>query len=236
MLTSSDYINVIQYYWQFPEKMDEIDKFTLESLRGLYPPPPIHDRITDTKRTEIEQAIGATPIETVSVDPMVPLFDACRKMLQSRARRIPLIGLDDDTQQEMVVSVLTQFRILKFVAFNVGETQQLRKPLHELGIVGEKGIMTAQMNTPVIKVIHMLVEKDISSVPIVDSNGGLYSLVGGDKWADVWAGILLNIYESVDVLTLIKGGSYDDLRLSVGEALLRRPDVSGPCLLTVNIC
>jgi 5'-AMP-activated protein kinase regulatory gamma subunit len=34
LLTSSDYINVIQYYWQFPEKMDEIDKFTLESLRG----------------------------------------------------------------------------------------------------------------------------------------------------------------------------------------------------------
>lgn len=92
-------------------------------------------------------------------------------MLRSRARRIPLIDVDDETQQEMVVSVLTQFRILKFVAFNVGETRQLRKPLGELGVVTEKGIMTASMNTPVIKVIHMLVEKDISSVPIVDENG-----------------------------------------------------------------
>jgi 5'-AMP-activated protein kinase regulatory gamma subunit len=102
---------------------------------------------------------------------MIPLFDACRRMLRSRARRIPLIDVDDETQQEMVVSVLTQFRILKFVAFNVGETRQLRKPLKELGIVTEKGIMTAHMDTPVIKVIHMLVQKDISSVPIVDQNG-----------------------------------------------------------------
>ncbi|KAI5798892.1 hypothetical protein EDC01DRAFT_649634 [Geopyxis carbonaria] len=189
LLTSSDYINMIQYYWQFPEKFEEIDRFRLDSLR------------------EIEQAIGATPIETVSVDPMVPLYDACRRMLSSRARRIPLIDVDDETQQEMVVSVLTQFRILKFVAFNVGETRQLRKPLSELGIVTETGIMTANMDTPVIQVIHILVQKDISSVPIVDQNG-----------------ILLNIYESVDILTLIKGGLYDDLSLSVGEALLKRPD------------
>ncbi len=42
----------------------------------------------------------------------------------------------------------------------------------------------------------------------------------------VLAGVLLNIYESVDILTLIKGGTYDDLSLSVGEALLKRPDVS----------
>ena len=184
--------------------MDEIDKFTLESLRGLLAVFLFGEVLelgfmADGWGVEIEQAIGATPIETVSVNPMVPLFDACRRMLRSRARRIPLIGFDDETQQEMVVSVLTQFRILKFVAFNVGETQQLRKPLSELGIVGEKGIMMAQMNTPVIKVIHMLVEKDISSVPIVDSNGILYNLKACPCELITRAtGILLNIYESVD--------------------------------------
>ena len=104
---------------------------------------------------------------------MMPLFDACRRMLRSRARRIPLIDVDDETQQEMVVSVLTQFRILKFIAFNVRETKQLRKPLHELGVVTEREITTAQMDTPVMAVIHMLVRGDISSVPIVDSNGSL---------------------------------------------------------------
>lgn len=189
LLTCTDFINVVQYYWQNPDKLNQIDGFRLDSLR------------------EVEQAIGTTQIETVSVNPMVPLFDACRRMLRSRARRIPLIDIDDETQQEMVVSVLTQFRILKFIAFNVRETRQLRKPLREIGIMTAEDIATAMMDTPVITVIHTLVQRDISSVPIVDANG-----------------ILLNIYEAVDVLTLIKSGSYQDLSLSVGEALLRRPD------------
>ena len=67
------------------------------------------------------------------------------------------------------------------------------------------------MDMPVIDVIHMLVRKNISSVPIVDRDG-----------------VLLNIFESVDVIPLIKGGSYDDLNLSVGDALLKRSEVRLP--------
>jgi 5'-AMP-activated protein kinase regulatory gamma subunit len=138
-------------------------------------------------RVDIERAIGVTPIETVSVHPLVPLYDACRRMLKSRARRIPLIDLDDETQQEMVVSVLTQFRILKFVAVNVRETQMLRKPISELGIGTYDNVSTANMETPVINVIHQLVEKDISSVPIVDNRGmspPFPSIFQG--WAFMW--------------------------------------------------
>lgn len=172
LLTSSDFINVIQYYWQYPEKFEEIERFRLDSLRGPLPLLVSFSQAALTLRTtDIEKAIGVTPIETVSVHPMVPLYDACRRMLKSRARRIPLIDLDDETQQEMVVSVLTQFRILKFVAVNVRETQMLRKPLCDLGIGTYEGVVTAGMDTPVINVIHQLVEKDISSVPIVDARG-----------------------------------------------------------------
>ena len=35
LLTTSDYINVIQYYWQHPEAMSRIDQFRLDSLRGM---------------------------------------------------------------------------------------------------------------------------------------------------------------------------------------------------------
>ena len=38
-------------------------------------------------------------------------------------------------------------------------------------------------------------------------------------------GIVTNVFEAVDVITLIKGGNYDDLNLNVGEALQKRPDV-----------
>lgn len=38
-------------------------------------------------------------------------------------------------------------------------------------------------------------------------------------------GSVINVFEAVDVITLIKGGVYDDLDLTVGEALLKRSDV-----------
>lgn len=192
LLTTSDYINVIQYYWQNPDQLNQIDQFTLNSLR------------------DIEKAIGAPQIETASIHPEKPLYEACRMMAASRARRIPLVDIDDETRRAMVVSVVTQYRILKFVAVNVKETQKLKKPLKELRSMGTyEGLATASMETPVMDVIHMLVKKNISSVPILDRDGAV-----------------INVFESVDVIALIKGGVYDDLNLTVGEALLKRSDVS----------
>jgi len=46
---------------------------------------------------------------------------------------------------------------------------------------------------------------------------------------------LINVFESVDVITLLKGGEYDALSLSVGEALLRRSeDFPGIYTCTLN--
>ena len=36
LLTTSDYINVIQYYFQNPAALDQIDQFRLDSLRGTH--------------------------------------------------------------------------------------------------------------------------------------------------------------------------------------------------------
>ena len=92
-------------------------------------------------------------------------------MLESRARRIPVVDIDDETKRTMVVSVITQYRILKFIAVNVKETQKLRKPLREMNVGTYQDIATCYMDTPVMDVIHMLVKKNISSVPIVDKQG-----------------------------------------------------------------
>lgn len=37
--------------------------------------------------------------------------------------------------------------------------------------------------------------------------------------------MVYNVFEAVDVITLIKGGVYDDLNLTVGEALKKRSPV-----------
>lgn len=155
LLTTSDYINLIQYYWQHPEAVNRIDQFKLSSLR------------------DIEKAIGVTPLETISIHPHRPLYEACRSMLESKARRIPLVDIDDETKRAMIVSVVTQYRILKFVAVNVSETTLLRKPLKQLKLGTYKNLETARMESPVFDVIHQLVSNSISSVPILNSDGML---------------------------------------------------------------
>jgi 5'-AMP-activated protein kinase, regulatory gamma subunit len=235
LLTTSDYINVIQYYFQHPAALDRIDQFRLSSLRGIFPlyhPLPIAASEYANSKPEVEKALGVAPPETVSIDPERPLYEACRRMLESRARRIPLVSNDSQTERPFVVSVITQYRILKFVAVNVVETQKLRKPLKEIRVGTYRNIVTASMDTPVIDVIHQLVERSISSVPIVNSEG-VYFL----RWLLIFIlislltllifliGIVYNVFEAVDVITLIKGGVYDDLNLSVGDALKKRPPV-----------
>lgn len=39
------------------------------------------------------------------------------------------------------------------------------------------------------------------------------------------SGVVTNVFEAVDVITLIKEANYDDLNLNVGEALQKRPEV-----------
>ncbi|KAG9823487.1 CBS-domain-containing protein, partial [Aureobasidium melanogenum] len=118
----------------------------------------------------------------------------------------------------MIVSVLTQYRILKFVAVNVKDTQNLRKPLRDIDCGTYGDLQTATMETPVMDVIHLLVKYSISNVPILDSDGGV-----------------VNVFEAVDVISLIKGGVYDDLNLTVGEALLKRSeDFPGIFTCTLN--
>ena len=187
---------MIQYYWQHPDALARIDQFRLDALR------------------DIEKALGVVPLETASIHPLRPLYAACRRMLATRARRIPLVDVDDDTRRATIVNVMTQYRILKFVAVNVTETQLLRAPLRTLRVGTYEGVCTARMETPVIDVITQLVRRSISAVPILNSDG-----------------IVVNVFEAVDVITLIKGGVYDDLTLSVGEALQKRAPVRLlPCL------
>ena len=69
--------------------------------------------------TDIEKVLHVPPPPLLSVHPMKPLFDACRLLIQTHARRLPLIDQDDQTGKEVVLSVLTQYRVLKFMAVNV---------------------------------------------------------------------------------------------------------------------
>jgi CBS domain-containing protein len=182
---------------------------------------------------DVEKAIGVAPIETVSIHPDRPVYEACQRILASRARRIPLVDIDDETKRATVVSVITQYRILKFIAVNVTETQFLRKPLKHLNVGTYTSLQTAYIDTPVIDVIHQLVHSNISCVPILTSDGMYIRDPLRSQLTDT--GVVVNVFEAVDVITLIKDGNYyEDLSLTVGEALQRRPDVSSCALLHLS--
>jgi 5'-AMP-activated protein kinase regulatory gamma subunit len=129
-------------------------------------------------------------------------------MLRTRARRIPLVDIDDETGRETVVSVITQYRILKFIAVNNEKyTMMLKKPVREIGLGTYGDLATATMNDSVLDVIHLMVKYNISAVPIIDKENKV-----------------LNVFEAVDVIPCIKGGAYDELSSTVGDAVSRRAD------------
>ncbi|KAG0235536.1 AMP-activated serine/threonine-protein kinase regulatory subunit [Actinomortierella wolfii] len=203
MLTATDFINLIQYYYQnssYAAASREVDQFQIGQLR------------------EVEKEIGVPPPELFSLHPLQSLYDACRLLVESRAHRLPLVDVDSDTGDEMIVSVLTQYRILKFIAMNYQDEKTLRQPLSELKIGTYDDVEVADLSTPVMEVIEKFVKRKISSVPIVDEDG-----------------VVLNVFETVDVMTLVKAGVYRDLDLCVAEALLRRPeDFAGVHTCTLN--
>ncbi|EIW64727.1 CBS-domain-containing protein [Trametes versicolor FP-101664 SS1] len=223
MFTVSDIIHLIQYFYKcssYDAAAADVEVFRLESLR------------------DIERTLGVDPPPLLREHPSASLYDASKRLIQTHARRLPLLDNDTETGHEVIVSILTQYRLLKFISINCGkDIQQLHMPLRKLGIGtyvtpqplppdGEKPegynpfhpIATATMDTPVFDVVHMFSERGISAVPIVDQDG-----------------IVVNLYETVDVITLVRLGAYQSLDLTISEALNQRsPDFPGVVICTAS--
>lgn len=138
-------------------------------------------------------------------------------MLKTRARRIPLVDVDEETGKETVVSVITQYRILKFIAVNnEHNTVLLKKSIKELQLGTFTNLVTARMTDTVLDAVHLMVDQNISCLPIVDKHNRV-----------------LNAFEAVDVIPCIKGGAYEELDGTIGDALCRRPEDS-PGIYTCN--
>ncbi|KAI0801322.1 CBS-domain-containing protein [Fomes fomentarius] len=223
MFTVSDIIHLIQYYYKcssYDAAAADVETFRLESLR------------------DIEKQLGVNPPPLLREHPSATLYDAARLLIQTHARRVPLLDEDTETGHEIIVSILTQYRLLKFISINCGrEIQQLHLPLRKLGIgtyvtfqplppdvERPEGynpfhpIATATFDTTVFDVVHMFSEGGISAVPIVDEDG-----------------IVVNLYETVDVITLVRLGAYQSLDLTISEALNQRsPDFPGVVICTAS--
>lgn len=222
MITVNDIIHVIQYYYHTSTTYDhaslDVETFRLERLG------------------DVEQTLHVPPPPLLWIGPLRPLAEAADLLVRTHARRVPLLDFDEQLGIETVVSVLTQYRLLKFIAMNCGETAGLKASIGSLGIgtytyshlLERKQrapaarikmcdppppgadkyypLATATLDTAVFDVVHMFSKMGISAVPILDS-----------------AGNVVDIYESVDVITLVRTGAYHSLDFTIREALERRP-------------
>ena len=146
-------------------------------------------------------------------------------LVRSKARRIPIIDQDEESHRDILVSVVTQYRILKFIAINAVGITKLQKPLRQLRLGTYKDLATVRMSASVIQVVQLLVARNVSSIPITDDEGrSIAQLLSPVLTFNV--GVVLNVFESVDIIPLIKDCEFEEqLNQSVGQALLKRPDV-----------
>ena len=110
MFTVQDVIHLIQYYYHtssWESAPADVEAIRLTSIR------------------DVEKELHVPPPPLLSVHPLRPLYDACRFLIRTHARRLPLIDIDSQTQGEVVISVLTQYRVLKFIAMNVSNSSAM---------------------------------------------------------------------------------------------------------------
>ena len=111
MITVNDIIHLIQFYYYTSTNYDtatlDVETMRLDRLR------------------EIEHALNVPPPPLLWIGPLSPLSEAGELLVRTHARRIPLLDYNEDLQVESVLSVLTQLRLLKFIAMNCREVSGL---------------------------------------------------------------------------------------------------------------
>lgn len=199
LLTLTDFINCIQYQINMSKNNAENTTDNVIDMLAL----------KDLYRLESDVNFPFK-MDDCNIHPFQTLFQACLEMSKSNTRRISLIDLDEDTGRHIVISVLTQYRILKFLTLNCREIRFLKKNVRELGIMKPfADLKHCKIDTPVMEVIELLSSTGVSSIPVLEQ-------INASEFK------LLNCYEAVDVVGLVKNGLYNDLSLTVGEALLKR--------------
>lgn len=123
MLTVLDIIHLIQYYYDtasYDSAASDVEHFRLESLKGTPPVTLIGPSVTKCLfAIDIEKSLGVATPPLLREHPSSSLWDAGKLLIQTHARRLPLLDNDTETGHEVIVSVLTQYRLLKFISINV---------------------------------------------------------------------------------------------------------------------
>uniref|UniRef100_A0A4W3HMY8 Protein kinase, AMP-activated, gamma 2 non-catalytic subunit a n=1 Tax=Callorhinchus milii TaxID=7868 RepID=A0A4W3HMY8_CALMI len=140
----------------------------------------------------------------VNISPDASLFDAVYSLIKNKIHRLPVI----DPISGNALYILTHKRILKFLQLFISEMPKpafMKKTLEELGIGTYLNIAFIHPNTPIIKALSIFVERRVSALPVVDVSGKV-----------------VDIYSKFDVINLAAEKTYNNLDITVTQALRHR--------------
>ncbi|KAL2097736.1 hypothetical protein ACEWY4_006943 [Coilia grayii] len=142
----------------------------------------------------------------VSISPEASLFDAVYSLIKNKIHRLPVI----DPVTGNALYILTHKRILKFLQLFICQSEMprtalMKQTLGELGIGTYTNIAFIRPNTPIIKALSLFVERRVSALPVVDDSGKV-----------------VDIYSKFDVINLAAEKTYNNLDVTVTQALRHR--------------
>ncbi|XP_048340863.1 5'-AMP-activated protein kinase subunit gamma-1-like [Sphaerodactylus townsendi] len=150
----------------------------------------------------------------VCISPNDSLFDAIYSLIKNKIHRLPVI----EPISGNVLYILTHKRILKFLHIFgalIPKPRFLQKTIQELGIGTFRDVAMVQQSAPVYTALETFVDRRVSALPVINE-----------------AGSVVGLYSRFDVIHLAAQKSYNDLDISVGEALKQR----SVCLEGVLTC
>jgi CBS-domain-containing membrane protein len=129
------------------------------------------------------------------------LYEAVRVLAKDRVHRLPII----DPHTGNVLCIVTHKRILRYLylfIYDMPQPEYLQKSIGELNIGIYDNIRTIQTTTSISEALNIFVATRVSSLPVVDAQQKL-----------------VNIYSKFDVIDLAAEKTYNNLDVSVTEAL-----------------
>ncbi|XP_029810241.1 5'-AMP-activated protein kinase subunit gamma-2 [Suricata suricatta] len=140
----------------------------------------------------------------VNISPDASLYDAVYSLIKNKIHRLPVI----DPISGNALYILTHKRILKFLQLFMSDMPKpafMKQNLEALGIGTYHNIAFIHPDTPIIKALSIFVERRVSALPVVDESGKV-----------------VDIYSKFDVINLAAEKTYNNLDITVTQALQHR--------------
>lgn len=187
MLTVTDFISILRHYYKNNWKSAvPLEEHQIQSWRQI--------------------ALNGHEQPLHYANPMESLYSTALKLVTNRIHRVPLI--DYSNGDPCCLSVITQLKILRFIACNLKDKLDiLNATVSDLHLGTYENIATCTMQTPLIDVLNIFEERKISALPIIDDDG-----------------TVLDVYEKFDVTYLAHDKAYENLNMTVREAIEHRQE------------